>query len=219
MTCGKIKLDDDTRLVLTEAEVFEHAVVAGKTVWGLRLTGQLDRTAYTKVNKVLEVAGGKWNRGAKAHLFDGDPREILGTAVSKGEVVDSKKALGQFFTSQKLAHEVAKWAGVTRGNAVLEPSAGGGSLALAIREVYNIDPMCFEIDPHYCATLKKLGFEVWNGDFLEAVDGWFDVVIMNPPFLGNEYLKHILHAYTNFLAPGGMLTAIAPAGARTNLAQ
>lgn len=37
----------------------------------LKLTGQLDRSLYVAVNKVLELAGGKWNRKSQSHLFDG----------------------------------------------------------------------------------------------------------------------------------------------------
>ena len=37
---------------------------------------QLDRNDYVKVNKALEALGGKWNRKAKAHLFDEDPPYI-----------------------------------------------------------------------------------------------------------------------------------------------
>ncbi|MDD5305005.1 MAG: methyltransferase domain-containing protein [Elusimicrobia bacterium] len=212
MTKGAIKLDEDVRAALNAADIFRHT-----SSWGLRLTEQLDRPTYTKVNKILEVAGGKWNRGAKAHLFSSDPREILGLAVSTGEVVDKKRSLGQFFTNAALAGEVAILAGITERDTVLEPSAGGGSLALAVREKFNVDPVCVEIDSHYCDVLREYAFAVINEDFLKLRTeiGQFDVVIMNPPFLGNEYIKHILRAYREFLKPGGRLVAIAPSGAVT----
>ncbi|EDR2800677.1 SAM-dependent methyltransferase, partial [Salmonella enterica subsp. enterica serovar Havana] len=34
----------------------------------LFLADQLDRSIYVKTNKVLEAAGGKWNRKEQAHI-------------------------------------------------------------------------------------------------------------------------------------------------------
>ena len=33
---------------------------------------QMDRKLYERVNKILVLLGGKWNRGQKAHIFDDD---------------------------------------------------------------------------------------------------------------------------------------------------
>ena len=41
----------------------------------------------------------------------------------------------------------------------------------------------------------------------------FDAVVMNPPFYGKHYAKHVRHAL-KFLKPGGTLVAILPASAR-----
>jgi hypothetical protein len=41
----------------------------------LTLTGQLDRPTYVAVNKILDLMGGKWNRGAKAHVSP-EPPEV-----------------------------------------------------------------------------------------------------------------------------------------------
>ncbi|WMA00162.1 hypothetical protein [Enterobacter hormaechei] len=38
----------------------------------LFLADQLDRSIYVKTNKVLEAAGGKWNRKEQAHIFTAD---------------------------------------------------------------------------------------------------------------------------------------------------
>ena len=54
---------------------------------------QLDRKAYTEVNKVLENMGGKWNRKAKAHVFakDDDVAEMLENVLLTQEVKDLKR--------------------------------------------------------------------------------------------------------------------------------
>jgi 16S rRNA G1207 methylase RsmC len=40
----------------------------------------------------------------------------------------------------------------------------------------------------------------------------FDKVVMNPPFYGRHYVKHVQHAL-RFLKPGGTLVSILPATA------
>jgi len=55
---------------------------------------------------------------------------------------------------------------------------------------------------------------VLTANFLEALPtGDFDKVVMNPPFYGRHYAKHVRHAL-KFLKPGGVLVAILPATAR-----
>src|SRR6266702_3729890 len=49
-------------------------------------TGQLDRKLYQEVNEVLERIGGKWNRKAKAHLFEIDPAALLDLVSTTGEM-------------------------------------------------------------------------------------------------------------------------------------
>jgi hypothetical protein len=52
------------------------------------------------------------------------------------------------------------------------------------------------------------------GNFLDAAPtGDFDLVVMNPPFYGKHYAKHVRHAF-EFLKPEGKLIAILPATAR-----
>lgn len=62
-----MRVDDEVLAVLSRAETngFE-----------LKLTGQLDRKLYERTNKVLEAAGGKWSRKAKAHIFEQSVRAI-----------------------------------------------------------------------------------------------------------------------------------------------
>lgn len=53
-----------------------------------------------------------------------------------------------------------------------------------------------------------------TANFLETVPtGDFDYVVMNPPFYGQHYAKHVNHAL-KFLKPRGKLMAILPITAR-----
>ena len=56
-----MRIDDDVLAVLSRSTVVGSSLV---------IPDQLDRKLYVKTNKVLEAAGGKWNRKARAHVFD-----------------------------------------------------------------------------------------------------------------------------------------------------
>lgn len=96
---------------------------------------------------------------------------------------------------------------------VLEPSCGEGDIMDAIVKMGHF---CYGIEYDYNrfkVTADK-GHHCYYGNFLECVpSGVYDHVVMNPPFYGKHYEKHIRHAL-KFLRPGGQLTAVLPATAR-----
>ncbi len=194
----------------------------------LKLTGQLDRPLYMAVNKVLEAAGGKWNRKAQAHVFDGDAGEIMETIILTGKVTNKKQELGAFFTPTAIAERLIEIAQIEPGMLVLEPSAGDGAIAVPIAKLGAI-VHCFEIDR---ATSEKLVSRLFATspeysvspctDFLQVEKpnlrgDLYDRVVMNPPFAKQDDIRHVLHA-ARFLASGGRLVSIMAAGVtfRTN---
>jgi hypothetical protein len=82
-------------------------------------------------------------------------------------------------------------------------------------------PVGIEVDPRRAAEAKAKGHHVMCANFLttrpsRGLDGahWlFPVVVMNPPFAGKHYAKHVRHAM-QWLEPGGKIYAILPATAR-----
>lgn len=99
------------------------------------------------------------------------------------------------------------------GERVLEPSCGCGRFLDGLRAlgavVYGV-----EFDAGRAAQCRAKGHSVLTANFLETQpSGDFDRVVMNPPFAGKHYAKHVAHAL-KFLRPGGTLTAILPATAR-----
>lgn len=106
--------------------------------------------------------------------------------------------------------------------AVLEPSCGDGRIMDAVREVKpGIRLEGIEINADRVAEARAKGHGVWQGNFLETTpEPRFDLVVMNPPFYGEHWKKHLLHA-RRFLKPrpegqrwgGGVLICILPATA------
>ena len=103
------------------------------------------------------------------------------------------RALGQWYTPDRLARRVAEWAGV-RGLRVLEPSAGTGRLAVACRDAGAFVD-CVEVTADNCGVLEALGFAVERGDFCSlAPRDEYDLAVGNPPFENGGEGRHIEHA-------------------------
>ena len=118
---------------------------------------------------------------------------------------------------------------------IMEPSAGTGNLARACVQTkeqlkewsggiakwgneYRFDNQvdCVEIQPHLAGALNAEGIyrKVYSCDFLSLtpnVTGFYDRIVMNPPFDRERDIDHVIHAL-KFLEPGGQLVAIMSAG-------
>lgn len=127
----------------------------------------------------------------------------------------------QFYpTPQKVIDIVLRDLDV-RGKRVLEPSCGDGRIMDRLRDA---GAQCYgvEVDGARAAQARAKGHGILIANFLTVApqDGlagsyWrdFDMVVMNPPFYGRHYAKHVRHAL-RFVKPGGTLVAILPATAR-----
>lgn len=206
-----IKLDDEVRDVLARSKITEREPVG----FTLDLPEQLDPKLYQKVKKIIQAAGGKWMRNLGTHLFtDPSARETLGLAVENGAIVDEKATLQAFFSPPAVVEQLVRLAQLEGGLSVLEPSAGDGAIAEAVRG-YGCAVYCVEINPKCRATLSEKGFAVGEEDFLRLAPGdvGFDRVIMNPPFTNGQDCEHVEHAL-KFLNPGGRLVAVMAASIR-----
>jgi hypothetical protein len=186
-----MNITDDVRDVLARS-----LITTGETgLTLLRLPEQLDRKAYVAVMKVLKLAGGKWQRGIAAHVFETDPRTVLGIAVEQGTIVDKKTELQQFYTPVDLATQVAEEACAMPGETVLEPSSGGGALvrALLVDGTIEDEITTIDIDPD---AARIPGVEHVTADFLKLDAIAYDVVVMNPPFTKGQAIAHVAHALT-----------------------
>jgi hypothetical protein len=191
------------------------AVIQGMTwecgngaVKGFLTCGQLERGLYLRVNKALAAMGGKWNRKAGAHLFPHDPLPQVDGLLSNSTLTVVKD--GYFPTPRAIGKRMIRLAQIEYGMDVLEPSAGTGELAQAIRE---IAPRCnlwtIESNPQRAKVLQEKGFDLIGdgpADFLQHHGKW-DRIIQNPPFEVNQDIDHVMHAYS-LLRPSGILVSV-----------
>lgn len=209
-------LSNDALLALSAAEVTETHV---------RLIAQLDRGTDLEVSKALAALGGKWDRRTSAHVFSRDPRPGIEQAIATGVMPANLDKLASWWpTPPVLAKQVARLACEgdlmrgTRSGAVLEPSAGEGALADAVRVLApGADVVAVETDQDRAKALIGLGFTTFWEPFEEFAARTrhlpYAAVVMNPPFTtpGNRlaWLLHVELA-AGLLAPGGRLVAIVP---------
>ena len=122
-----------------------------------------------------------------------------------------KKDLDFVPTPKKAAELIIAFAAIKPQEAVLEPSAGEGHLAKAIRDQgHNV--VCGELDVELAVKLRGEGFSVFCGDFLSSKKQDFPPfqhIIMTPPFGSGLYEAHVRHAY-DLLDYGGVLVTLLP---------
>lgn len=179
----------------------------------LKIDEQLDRNMYQRTNKVLEAAGGKWNRKAQAHLFDDDAFTRIDQIILTGQVEVPKDEFNFFPTPPAVVRRLMEIADVHPGMMVLEPEAGRGDIAIACVDAGAIVD-CYELMQANFDFLASCGRfnSVRHMDFLTATpEPIYDRIVMNPPFLKQADIKHVQHAL-RFLKPDGLLTSVMSAG-------
>lgn len=151
-------------------------------------------------------------------LPDAEPEGVKPTATTA-----VAKDLQFYWTPREVVEKALEFADIyaprdyTReappAHKVLEPSCGDGRILDVLRE-YGCRAIGIEYHPGRAAEARAKGHAVLLGNFLEQPPTpEFDKVVMNPPFYGRHYLKHVAHAM-KFLRPGGVLVAVLPATAR-----
>ncbi|MDR3348817.1 MAG: class I SAM-dependent methyltransferase [Acidaminococcales bacterium] len=170
--------------------------------------GQLERKLYLSVNKALELLGGKWNRSKKGHVFADDPAERIDTALLTGKIEDTKKIFQFFPTPPEIAAIVCRKADINPDCDVLEPSAGEGGLLSEIKKYKPRSVTAVELDISKNIFLRDCDYSYAGMDFLQwLAPRLYDRVVMNPPFMKKQDIKHILRAW-ELLKPGGILCAV-----------
>lgn len=153
------------------------------------------------------------NRALAEYYGDVLPDTTEAKPTQKRQSTAVSKDLQYYPTPAAVVSRMMAEVNIKSGQRVLEPSCGCGRLMDAVRKT-GATVIGFEVDAGRANECRAKGHSVLTKNFLEAVPtGDFDHVVMNPPFYGKHYAKHVNHAL-KFLKPGGRLTSILPATAR-----
>lgn len=180
-------------------------------------------TDWSALKQAVEAIGGTWRgktknvKGGWAFPDEVDAMDAIRCALDTGGIFDAK-LLGFFPTSPELADALVARLAIRPEDRVLEPSAGKGAIALAVRRACpEASIFCVELVPEHQEELRRLGLRVMDAsfkqDFLKlGLDdmGPYDVIAMNPPFgKGRVELHHLRHAM-GLIGTGARLGAIMP---------
>lgn len=200
-------------------KTFENDLDINTTNRTISVIPQLKRCDYNQVKAILNRLGGSWNTQNQVFKFNKCPQALVERVLSVGP-----RRLNQFHfhpTPQCVFDYMAKFTpleylGASEGEVrVLEPSCGEGGLiqmllAFGKAEGRNFLVEGYDIDPLNVMFCQEAGLNVQQADFLtiEPV-AKYDLIIMNPPFNRDEFIKHIQHAQ-KFLNLNGLLISVVP---------
>lgn len=177
-----------------------------------------------EILRVVNQALAEYYGEVLADCPEAAPKRKPGTEVAKD--------LQFYRTPDSVADLLVSKASPQDGMRVLEPSCGDGAILDALRRyvdreryycretntrrAHSIRATGVEVDPGRAEIARGKGYGVQTANFLQvAPSATFDMVLINPPFYGKHYQKHIEHAL-KFLKPGGVLYAILPITAVTD---
>ena len=116
---------------------------------------------------------------------------------------------GFFPTPPAVVDVMLRRARLEPGLLVLEPSAGSGNIADAVRAAQaGVAVHCIEPNGRLREILKLKGYALIGFDVTDVMgQAVYDRVIMNPPFERQQDIDHVREAYT-LLKPGGVLVSV-----------
>ena len=197
---------------------------AKKTYEGIYICETRSFERFSLVKSVMKRIGGKENNHPMySFTFDYDPSPILDLILEKGVIPDYVSH--QFYpTPKEISAEMLSGIDSYQDiSNVLEPSGGIGNLVCTLFDTVgeekanslNVDIV--EISEFNCSVLKERfakhsNVSVKQEDFLSFKNKKaYDLIIMNPPFTGNQCAAHIDKALT-MLSSKGILKAVVPSG-------
>jgi len=171
---------------------------------------------FAKDHNRLKSLGVESNEMLRALLrefiqYRGGVQEVDKVKTLERGLAGKKVGIDFFPTPPSVCSEMVEMAEITDGMDVLEPSAGNGNIADAIKSITGVVCDVCEVSSELRAILEAKGYNVVDFDFLSYNEKKYDRIIMNPPFSNRMDGEHIQHAYS-LLKPNGRIVAIAGEG-------
>ena len=206
---GKSLVEFKTAQDIVDIRNLSEAVNKAKAGDNRSATREIDETHFKRLVR-MGITNLPSLRAALREYLD-----YRGTTKKADPIKEAERALvgrkidGFFPTPKTLIDRMREEADISSEHRVLEPSAGKGDIAQALKEdASNISVI--EINSELRTLLEAKGFNPVATDFL-GHNGTYDRIVMNPPFEKGQDIDHVKHAYDQ-LAPGGRVVAIMSEG-------
>ena len=206
--CNKPVREKDSGAVLSPEDILKKCELKDNILYLPKV--QFAKKTYLEVKKRVEDAGGKWSGGkVQGFTFDFNAERVFSLLKEGGRV-----NLAQEFQFFETPAEVADWlvslaGAIGKDKRILEPSAGRGAIVKAIhRACPEAIVDCYELMPENREILAAVkGARLIGEDFTKAAVMKYDFILANPPFSGNQDIRHVMRMY-DCLLKGGTLAAI-----------
>lgn len=167
-----------------------------------------DQIATFKRLKAMGIENDSMLRAALREYIQYRGKKLGEDPIKKLEraLVGKKVGIDFFPTPPEVCDDLVNQADVQNGMDVLEPSAGSGNIADAIKRA-GVMPDVIEISSELSELLTAKGYDIVATDFMDYNEKQYDRIIMNPPFSNGMDVDHVRHAY-ELLKPGGRLVSI-----------
>lgn len=216
LDAGTAPAELDQRAVATKKELYDLAAEAmerngGYYDAGVGLGRPYDWLAIRQGDKATRAALAWGLLAAPADPARAQEEELR----RKVSALKFAKIEGYFPTPAALVADMLDRADLPEGAEVIEPSAGSGAIADALREAGHY-VQCVERHASLAEVLRLKGHNVRQCDWMELrapEPPSADAVFMNPPFERGQDVEHVMHAW-QFVKPGGAVIAIMGAGVK-----
>ena len=202
-------------------EILENKIKINEELNEITMTDTLSRDDYLELKKYLEIIGGNYATSGKKFIFNTNPKPLVESFIAT-EIMPLKNPTAFFPTPIKIVEEMVRISDFDclpsdeeyqNKYRILEPSGGVGGIADVIKKYAPFSKLdVIEILDVNQEVLRQKGYNPICMDFMDYNSDFsinYDYILMNPPYQGRTYIKHIKHAY-NMLNERGILVAVIP---------
>lgn len=202
-------------------EILKELIAIDEINFEIKMKANLSRSDYMELKHFLELLDGVYKTSGKKFVFKTNPKPLIDGYLKTG-IMPKNNPTAFFPTPRVIVDDMIKLSDFNclpndeeyqSKFRALEPSGGVGGIADVIKEVAPFVQLdVVEILDINQEVLRQKGYEPICMDFMDYNLDYsikYNYVLMNPPYQGKTFIKHIQHAF-NMLESDGILAAVIP---------